>query len=1113
MTRRLGGFRRRGFPALASLSLVSALACGGAITGCGGDDNGGGGSNQEDGGDAGDGGVSSLDASKDAAKASDAAIDATSEASTSADAGTGADTGTPEPDAEGAEEAGPDSSMTTPEAGLDAGPDSTTGGGGSDGGKEAGIVDSGLDSTVGPGIDSGIDSGIADAHVGVDANDAGSPPVASFASTTITLPNANCGATATPTNFVVNNTGGGTLTVNATVPGSVFSVTPTSASIASGQQGTFVVHAAIPAASTAGTALTGNLNITTNDTTHASASIGLSTTPMGITLKWTPTTADFGIAPNGFPDTPITLTLTNTGNVAATGLALGVPVDPESPSDTQFSVGTPSSTTVAANGGTVTVQANFLPTVTASPSSATSALTVTGAVCGTDSVTSLALSGQGGTGDVTGWPVTTVDFGQAPCGGAAPANQPFTLMNSGNIGVTIASATTGPTDPAYSTDAVGKTIPAGGQLVVNLIAPPIPQTSLVPGSYNGTLTFTTNPGAVVNTVAVTEEAQGAILALDTSQSPNFGAFGNIATGQFLQQSFNVVNSGNAPADVSIALNTPFSVASSTFTVGSGATFTNSVTYSPTDPVSSQQTLALQTSDVLCAPLPQPPISLTGQGEGGSVSVPITSLAFSANCGSQDNPKTFTISDVNGNQPFNWTIAGTDGGAIDTTFYNVSPTSGTATPDTPSIVTVTPVAIQQFPTNTAPSAFAMTLNISTDVPGDLGHQVALSETPLGDIISLVPANSPIDFGPTPVGTTSQSQSLTFQNAANPGTPAATLNFVSSDSTDFAVLNSPLSIVLGGSSNINVEFVSPALFPDAGNGEFTSTLSFSTSDPICAPLPDAVDPTVGTLGTFPIQGLATQAGPSIQPSSVNFGLVNCGATAQPQNITITNTGNQDFNISSIGLNGLAGELSDGLYSISLSGHLVVAGTGSQTITVTPSAIPGEVDVVPNFAQFSGSVLIVTDANTSPNSFTVNLNEGAQGAIVTAPPLLQTLNWTFGTVSVGQQSSFAPSIVNSGNADLLVQLVNDTTSNSVFSLASSPTDIPAEINNAPTHGTILANFRPVQPGTTSPENGHLTFSALAPGNIPSVLCAPLPPSWNAATATDAITLTGTSSGSSGP
>lgn len=1068
MRRRLGGFRRPGFPALASLSLVTALACGGAITGCGGDDNGGGGSTEEDAGDGGDGSATLHDAGKDGGQK---------------------DTGAPTPDA------GPDSGTTVVDSGTtveDSGPDSSVAAdSGVDSGGQTGIVDSGAkdsgpDSTGTGPVDSGVvDSGhIVDSGGGSnhDAGDATAGPVASFSTTAFSLPAGNCGGAAVSAQYAITNTGGSTLNVtNVQVTGSVFAVTPATLSIAAGQTGHLTVSATVPQNSAAGATLSTNLTFATNDPAHPTGSVAANVGANGVTLAWangSATSADFGLQPEGAAATPKTLTLTNSGNASVT-VGFGTVSAP-------FSL-SPASSGALAPGGSVQLTAGFDPMDTQQRSvTSTFSLPSGTAVCGT-SVSSLALSGQGGSGTITGWPGATVDFGLTNCG-AAPTETSFVLSNSGTLDAHITSATVSGTT-SFSTDAiVGSTIPAGGSLTVHLDGPPIPSApASISTVYSGTISFTTDAfdDTAAHVVTLNEEPQGAILSFDTLQNNNFGNFGAVAAGTPTPQSFNVVNSGNAAALVQLAVtgdtNNAFPLSTPLFTVGGGTPQGETITFDPPSFGSFGGTLNMSTGAALCAPIPAG-IPVAGSGNAGTIAVSTQSIPFATPCGTTAPPQTFTVTN-NGNEPINWS-ASLAGGAgspytISVGTANGGSTSGDGTavgntalnPGAIDTITVQPKPVDQFPANTSPSAFADTITVTTtNVPGDNPHTIALSETPLGDIIQWTATSFP--FGNQPVGTSSTPQTFTITNAANPGSPSATVGIsLGGDSPADFSLSAPTATLAAGatSSPISVDFNAPATANPYG-----ATVTLGSGDILCAQLP----------GPVTASGTAVVAGPEYSQTSLAFGNVNCGTAAGPQTITVSNTGGNPFNIT--GLTLTTGTYFTVTSNPPLPANVPANTSNAVTITLTPNPIPATVPSVPDNGTYSDSLLITTDANIASPNQTVPLQMGAQGVII-ANALVST-NWNFGTVPFGSTGNYNIPINNTGNESAFATLT--TTQTNDYALASPI--IP------PGNGLLTATFTPPNQSGTFPDTGTLTITP----SEGQVFCQPLPSSWGPPVG---VTLTG--------
>ena len=1081
MTRRLGGVGW-GTSILAAVPIVTVLSCG-LLAGCGGDDN--------NSGPTTDGGVdgsadadAGLDAHSDASDggAKDGAPDsAPSDGSTDSGMDSSEDVGVP-PDT-GTTDTGTTDTGTTDTGATGVGDATTDAPSDSGTGEKTDAADATTDATTPTDATTDATSTDATADASPDASADAGGPSASFITTPINLGPGNCGGAATTaSSLLVANHGTAPLTVNASLgSGTAFSLGSfAQTTVSPGDSTSIPITATVPSTATAGVALTATLTVTTNDSAHASTPISVSVLPQGVTLAWatgSPTDADFGIAPNNTPDTPIPLVLQNVGNVAAPAVTFS------SPTDTQFGLTPFSASAVAATTGTIDLTATFTPdTLTASQATSTVTVAAGTPVCGA-SVTSIAFSGQGGTSVVTGWPAATVDFLGSPCGGAAPAGQSFTLTNSGTLPAGIASVVaTG--YPGYATDlSATSVVPANGSLVVQLAAPAVPPTSAVPGNYAAQLTVTTTiPGDSPHTINLTNEAVGAILAFDTSPTPSFGLFGPVpAVSTSASEAFNVVNSGNASANVTLTTAAPFGATPGTFQLlGSPTTPVvqpDTASFSPTTYGFFSGTIAISTTGTtLCQPLPAP-LPLSGTGELGGVSFSATAFQFQADCGTAAPTQTLTITN-NGNEPVNLEsialTAGTNYSLTNATLPILLAASGGATS-----VTIVPGTIP------VPTLASITdqITVTTDIAGDVPHVIGLTETPIGDVITLVPAPpGPFDLGPTPVTTTSQAQTFEIVNSASSATAPANLT-ISSTNLDFGVTPSISVPSAGGSVNVPLTFAAPATA-----GLQTSNLTITTTDPLCAALPGAAPSTLRP-GTYPVEATATEAGPSIQPGSLNFGLNNCGAPAAgAQNITITNTGNQDFHVTSWTVS------NPSYYTLSSSSPLGVDvqanGGNSVVITVTPNAIPATVTAVPAYPTYAGTVFIDTDANVAVPDFTVSLTMGAQGVIVNNN--LATTTFAFGTVTVPGRSDQIVTIDNVGNWPLQAELAGLNTG--VFFLSPSPT-LEA---TSPGDTNLVTVFAPNVAHTSWADTATLVIAPTAGG----VFCSPLPESWD-----QTITLTGSS------
>lgn len=869
--------------------------------------------------------------------------------------------------------------------------------------------------------------GSVDASVTIDA-------IAGLPGASLDVGSVDCGTTATKT-VELTNSGGKPLEVSlaAAAP---FTISPATLSVPAGGKGSVTVSVTVPVTSTAGTAITADVTITTNDPQKPKVTVPVSVTPAGATLEFegTPTAADFGTSKLGVKDTDITVKVKNVGNKDA-AVSFGAPAD------TQFSVAAPAATLAA--GSTVDVVASFTPNKL-TPSATASNITVTGAVCGT-SVAKIDMNGQGTVGNVTGWPGAALDFGATACGGAAAAAQSFTLTNAGTDEVTITTVAIG--NKGYSVNvANGAKVPANnGTLQVTVTPPAIPFPSPVPGNYGDTLTLTTDiPNDAPHSIGLALAASGAILQFDTTATPSFGSFGNIPVNTTATQGLSITNTGNAAATVTPSAGAGFfGVSASSLNVPAGGSQALSTTFTPTNNQPQAGQLSI-TATGLCQPLPNA-LPLSGTGTSGGIAITESSLSFQANCGATAAPKGFTVTNT-GNATMSFT-ASLGGGANSP--YTISPTEKTLGAGGPTTITVTPKPIPANPPSIDPAAYADTITIITDIPGDAPHVISLSETPIGAILNW--GHAAPAFGPIPVNTSSSPQPLSIVNSGNPGS-SASVGILSSDAR-FVVNGLPGTSSPGSAYATTLTF-SPGAAPVAS----TSSLSMDVAQgtPLCAPIPA---PIVAS-------GTGTLAQVAFSPPNLDFALTNCGSTATPQAITFTNPGNQDYTLSAVLEHGTA-------YSISInppSGVVPANNGGAVTITVTPNPIPSSVPVLPSLDVFSDKLTVTTTAaDDVPHE--IALTQGAKGVILRP---ITSQSWNFGSVIFGSTGFYNQSIRNDGNVDVTVSMPNLT----VAQFGFNPVNVPSNSG-----ATIVGSFTP------SATTGFWTDTAAITVPVGTVLCQPLP------------------------
>jgi hypothetical protein len=737
---------------------------------------------------------------------------------------------------------------------------------------------------------------------------------------------------------------------------------------------------------------------------------------------------------------------------------------------------------------------------------ATATVTVSGATCGT-SVSSISFSGDVAHAQVAGWPTAPIDFGPAPCGGAAPPYKIVILTNSGGGDAHFTSVVLSGA-PGFSTGNMSGPIPAGGSFAFSVLAPAVATPSpLTP--ITATLTIQTDADASPHTITLTEEPQGAVLAFDTSPTPNFGSFGSVVLLQGATQNFNVVNTGNAAANVILtaaqsggggdagattpvdggpdatldaeAPPQPFVVSNAAFAIAASGSQSDSVTFSPTAANGESGTIAMSTTDVLCSPLPAA-IPVSGMGIGGGPSVAPTSIAFSASCGgAAAAPQTFTVSN-DGTVNLNWTMGAVSGSGSAQYSVAAVPPPGLLMPGGSSTVTVTPLSIPSPAPNLTPAAFAAQIVITTDVPFDNPHVVSLSETALGDALSL--SVQSFRFGQFPIGTTTLPQTFTVTNNANAGSPAANVSLAlqGAGASTYAVTPTSISNLApgGGVSSIeSVTFDPPTAVADP------ASIVLTTSDSLCGALPPPIQLTgTGTQGIVSVSATTLAFGTDANDPQ---GLVNCGATGLPNTFTVSNVGNQSFQITALTL-GLGAASPFVLSGPGTSLPATVGIGGSVTVTVTPNAIPQAVANPNDATPFSDTLTVTTNAaQDSPHA--VSLAMQARGAVIASTPL--TTAWSFGTITQGSIGTFTSTIQNTGNAAASVALTG-LAQPTIFGLQNNPTTVIPDGTTS-----IVGQFTPPSP------DGAWSDQATLAVTTPQVFCEPLPATWTSPT----ITVSGSS------
>jgi hypothetical protein len=293
------------------------------------------------------------------------------------------------------------------------------------------------------------------------------------------------------------------------------------------------------------------------------------------------------------------------------------------------------------------------------------------------------------------------------------------------------------------------------------------------------------------------------------------------------------------------------------------------------------------------------LNLTGTGTAPGVGLSATSLTFGSQLVGTSSPaQTLTLAN-NGNSALGITslvVTGANpGDFLETTTCGSSVAAGGS------------CAISVTFTPTAPGSRAATVTIADNAIGS-PQTVNLAGTGTSPAVSLTPAS--LAFASQNVGTTSAPQSVTLNNTGTATLSISGITMMGANPGDFIETTTcGPSVGAGDDCTITVTFTPSS----AGTRTASVMITDNASDSVQA---------VSLTGT----GLSGQA--NLSPSSLTFASQNVGTTSAAQSITLSNTGNTSFNVTSISTTGTnAGDFS----ATTTCGSSVTAG-GNCTISVT-------------------------------------------------------------------------------------------------------------------------------------------------------------------------------------
>ena len=768
----------------------------------------------------------------------------------------------------------------------------------------------------------------------------------------------------------------------------------------------------------------------------ASITINVSLTVTGAVLAFGTTPGAFQNASSGGGSQTQSLVVTNTGNAPASPT---LTVGTQSAAYGPFAMSSALSDPIT-GGSMSSAQVTFTPkagdynTDTASLTLAAGAGDV---ICGAlPAALTLTGTGQSGGFQASTSAINFGNNGNVACTavGAQAAAQTFTISNIGNAPFNW-SAGLGKTPSPFSVSPTMGILQPNSMVTITVTPGKIPFPATTTANFYGdTLTIqTTINGDTGHTIALNQTALGAILAFNPATTIDFG---NVPISTSVTSQLAVVNSGSAPANVTITESTTSGVG--TFTInsstaltitglkGGGGSSTVTAGFAPgSTPTAStgQLALTIDNATLLCAPLPSA-LPMQGTGTQAKVTVnPSTGIVFTGGattqggtnfnappsgntyCGTTAAAQTITFGNV-GTQAYTINAVTFGLGNASQYTYTINNDSGKGVGVVPvggtDTVTITSAKVPATYSFLSPAVnFTDTVTIGTDAAGDSPHQLNITQSPYGAVLTQFspPPNgngvSAFAFNNTPGG----GQGVIPMGIANVGNVSATVAFTVTSSGnapngtwsfDTATVGANAGLPSGG-TNFNAYFNPPKVMQNTAYSGATATFGV-TNTPLCAALPIKSTTMTGTA--------TTGAAITVTPANIAFANILCGATlpngTMPQTVTITNqTGSSLPWTASIPNN------PDGSSFMLSAPSGTVGANSTSTFTIMPAPIKpsGTVTTVGN--QDAQTLTVTVGTGGSAQTFTINVTETAKGA---------ELQWANANLTSPDENGGGPTTTNS-------------------------------------------------------------------------------------------------------
>jgi hypothetical protein len=410
------------------------------------------------------------------------------------------------------------------------------------------------------------------------------------------------------------------------------------------------------------------------------------------------------------------------------------------------------------------------------------------------------------------------------------------------------------------------------------------------------------------------------------------------------------------------------------------------------------------------------------------------IHFGAQPVSTTSPSQPVLISNDGNSPMEITgIAITGNGASQFQF------SSPVLPQTIPVGQSTSVNVTFTPSETGTKS--ATLFVSTTTSGT--EAVALTGTgTAAPVLSYTPGS--LNFGDSPVGSTSPALTITVSNLGTGPLVISSLTLSGPNPSDFAVSSSPLPITVnsGASTIVKVTFTASVPGPRAA----VVVMADNAADS-----PHLIN----------VYGNGIAPALEVNPPAISFGDQPLNTPSVAQILTMKSTGTAPLIISALSITGT----NNSDFAISAKPLPITIPPGQTSVisvVFTPAAVGTR----------NATVLVTDNAAGSPHSIPL-----AGNGIAVPVMTVLTPNLAFGDVELGQKSTKSISVKNTGDANLIISAVNFSGANA-SDFASEGNSFPITVAPGAT-ATLNVAFTPAALGSRSASVG-LTHNATGTASV---------------------------------